>query len=73
MHVDVRGIEAVGERARGSCGCGEVAAGSVRVDGYVVLAVGSEAGGVAPWELTAVEEAGCRVQSRYQHQNGANG
>jgi hypothetical protein len=69
MHVDVRGIEAVGERARGSCGC----AGSVKVDVRVVLAVGSEAGGVAPWESTAVEAAGNRAQSRYQHRNDANG
>jgi len=58
MHVDVRGIEAVGERVRESCGCGEVAAGSVKVDGYVALAVGSE----APWDLTAVEAAGSHVR-----------
>lgn len=69
MHVDVRGIEvAVGERARESCSCGEVAAGSVMVDGG-----GGEAGGAVPWELTAVEAGKCRVQSLYLHRNDANG
>lgn len=69
MHVDVRGIEAAaGERARESCGCGEVAAGSVMVDGG-----GGEAGGAVPWELTAVEAGKCRVQSLYLHRNDANG
>jgi len=71
MHVDVRGIEAVGGRARGSCACGEVAAGSVMV--VLAVGVGSEAGGAAPWESTAVEAVGCRVQSRYQHRSDANG
>jgi hypothetical protein len=69
MHVDVRGIEAVGERARESCGCGEVAAGLVKVDEYVVL--GGAVGAVAPWESTAVEAAERR--SRYLHRNDANG
>ena len=70
MRVDVRGIEAVGERGRESCGCGEVvAADLVMVDEHA----GSEAGGVAPWELTAVEAGDCRVQSRYLHRNDANG
>ena len=69
MHVDVRGIEAVGERARESCGCG-VAAGSATVGGY---AVGSEAGGVAAWESTAAGAVECRFRYRYQRRNGASG
>jgi hypothetical protein len=71
MHVDVRDIEAVGEHGCESCGCGGVA-GWAMVGGYVALAVGSEAGGAAAWELAAVE-AGCRVRQRYLHRNGASG
>lgn len=59
MHVDVRGIEAVGERARKNCGCGAVVTGSVMVGEY---AVGSEADGAAVWESTAVEAVGCRFR-----------
>jgi len=58
MHVDVRGIEAVGERAHESCGCGAVAASSAMVGEYVV---GSGAGAAAAWETNAVEVAGSRV------------
>ena len=57
MHVDVCGIEAVGERARESCGCAAV--GSATVGGY---AVGSEAGSVAAWESTAAEAVVFRVR-----------
>jgi len=67
MHVDVRGIEAVGGHGCESCDCGEVA-GWAMVGGYVV---GSEAGGAAAWESAAVEAAGCRV--RCLHRNGASG
>ena len=63
MHVDVRDIEAVGERGCESCAG---IAGWAMVGGYVAL--GSEAGGAA-----AVEEAGCRVRYRYLHRNGASG
>jgi len=62
MHVDVRGIEAAGERARGNCGCGcGAAAYSVMVGGYVALVVDSEAGGVAAWDSNAVEAVASRV------------
>jgi len=57
MHVGVRDVEVVGERGCENCGCVGVA-GWAMVGGY---AVGSEAGGAAAWELTAVEAAGCRV------------
>jgi len=63
MHVDVRGVEAVGERARENCGddCG-VAAYSVMVGGYVALAVDSVAGDAAAWESTAVEAVASRAR-----------
>jgi hypothetical protein len=62
MHVDVRDIEAVGERGCESCGG---VAGWAMVGEYVAL--GSEAGGAAAWESAAVEAAGCRVRYRYLH------
>lgn len=68
MHVDVRDIEAAGERGCESCGCGGVAGRAAKV---VALAVGSEAGGgAAPWESAAVE---CRVRWWYLDRNGASG
>lgn len=65
--MEVRDIEVVGEHGCESCGCA-VVAGWAMVGGYVALAVG----GVAAWESTAVDAAGCHVRSWYFHQHDAS-